>query len=106
MAERGRADHRARYNLLWQAAVRSSFVRTARHAPGKMTAARRMAEHGGQEYWRRGAMQVETQAGLTPAGKVIGKARLLLDSIKFEHTIFALPFAYLGMALAARGTHG
>jgi len=23
--------------------------------------------------------------------------------IKFEHTIFALPFAYLGMVLAARG---
>ena len=51
-------------------------------------------------------MQVETQAGQTPAGKAIGKTRLLLDSIKFEHTIFALPFAYLGMALAARGTHG
>jgi 4-hydroxybenzoate polyprenyltransferase len=51
-------------------------------------------------------MQVETQAGQTPAGKMIGKARLLLESIKFEHTIFALPFAYLGMALAARGTHG
>lgn len=27
----------------------------------------------------------------------------LLDNIKFEHTIFALPFAYLGMILAARG---
>ncbi len=26
-----------------------------------------------------------------------------LDLIKFEHTIFALPFAYLGMALAANG---
>jgi 4-hydroxybenzoate polyprenyltransferase len=34
------------------------------------------------------------------------KVRLLLDAIKFEHTIFALPFAYLGAALAARGTHG
>lgn len=29
--------------------------------------------------------------------------RLLLEAIKFEHTIFALPFAYLGMLLAARG---
>jgi len=29
--------------------------------------------------------------------------RLLLDNIKFEHTIFALPFAYLGMVLAANG---
>lgn len=26
-----------------------------------------------------------------------------LDLIKFEHTVFALPFAYLGMVLAARG---
>ena len=26
-----------------------------------------------------------------------------LEAVKFEHTIFALPFAYLGMALAARG---
>jgi 4-hydroxybenzoate polyprenyltransferase len=31
------------------------------------------------------------------------KARLFLELIKFEHTIFALPFAYLGMVLAARG---
>lgn len=29
--------------------------------------------------------------------------RAFLDLIKFEHTIFALPFAYLGMILAARG---
>ncbi len=29
--------------------------------------------------------------------------RLFLEMIKFEHTIFALPFAYLGMLLAARG---
>jgi 4-hydroxybenzoate polyprenyltransferase len=27
--------------------------------------------------------------------------RLLLENVKFEHTIFALPFAYLGMVLAA-----
>ena len=30
-------------------------------------------------------------------------AREFLDFIKFEHTIFALPFAYLGMLLAAQG---
>jgi 4-hydroxybenzoate polyprenyltransferase len=30
-------------------------------------------------------------------------AREFLDFIKFEHTIFALPFAYLGMLLAAKG---
>ncbi len=29
--------------------------------------------------------------------------RILLDNIKFEHTVFALPFAYLGMVLAANG---
>ena len=29
-----------------------------------------------------------------------------LELIKFEHTIFALPFAYLGMLLAARGWPG
>ena len=29
--------------------------------------------------------------------------REFLDLIKFEHTIFALPFAYLGMLLAAQG---
>jgi 4-hydroxybenzoate polyprenyltransferase len=29
--------------------------------------------------------------------------RSFLDLIKFEHTIFALPFAYLGMVLAANG---
>ena len=31
------------------------------------------------------------------------RIRILLDSIKFEHSIFALPFAYIGMVLAARG---
>jgi 4-hydroxybenzoate polyprenyltransferase len=32
--------------------------------------------------------------------------KAFLDLIKFEHTIFALPFAYLGMVLAARGWPG
>jgi 4-hydroxybenzoate polyprenyltransferase len=31
------------------------------------------------------------------------RARAFLEMIKFEHTIFALPFAYLGMVLAASG---
>ena len=31
------------------------------------------------------------------------RVRVFLEAIKFEHTIFALPFAYLGMVLAARG---
>ena len=29
--------------------------------------------------------------------------RLFLETIRFEHTVFALPFAYLGMVLAAGG---
>ena len=31
------------------------------------------------------------------------KTRVLMENVKFEHSIFALPFAYLGMVLAARG---
>ena len=31
------------------------------------------------------------------------KLRILLDMIKFEHTVLALPFAYLGMVLGAQG---
>ncbi len=31
------------------------------------------------------------------------KLKLILTMIKFEHTIFALPFAYLGMVLGAQG---
>lgn len=34
---------------------------------------------------------------------MIYKLRLLLEMIKFEHTIFALPFAFTGAFLAARG---
>jgi 4-hydroxybenzoate polyprenyltransferase len=34
---------------------------------------------------------------------LIRKLKLLLEMIKFEHTIFALPFAYLGMILGASG---
>jgi len=33
----------------------------------------------------------------------LSQLRAFLDTIRFEHTIFALPFAYLGMALAADG---
>ena len=33
----------------------------------------------------------------------MGRIGLLLDSIRFEHSVFALPFAYLGMILAADG---
>lgn len=34
------------------------------------------------------------------------RLRVFLDIVKFEHTIFALPFAYLGMVLAAHGWPG
>jgi 4-hydroxybenzoate polyprenyltransferase len=34
---------------------------------------------------------------------MIKSIRAFFDLIKFEHTIFALPFAYLGMLFAARG---
>jgi len=34
---------------------------------------------------------------------MIKKINILYEAIKFEHTIFALPFAYLGMILAAHG---
>jgi 4-hydroxybenzoate polyprenyltransferase len=37
---------------------------------------------------------------------LVQKFRLILDMIKFEHTIFALPFALIGMMLAARGVPG
>lgn len=35
-----------------------------------------------------------------------GTLRYFLEAIKVEHTVFALPFAYLGMVLAARGWPG
>ena len=34
------------------------------------------------------------------------RMRHLLDAIKFEHTVFALPFAYIAMVLAANGWPG
>jgi 4-hydroxybenzoate polyprenyltransferase len=36
----------------------------------------------------------------------LSRVRAFLDLIKFEHTVFALPFAYLGMVLAADGWPG
>ncbi|PYM03750.1 MAG: 4-hydroxybenzoate octaprenyltransferase, partial [Candidatus Rokuibacteriota bacterium] len=37
---------------------------------------------------------------------MLSKAKYVLDAIRFEHTIFALPFAYVSMVLAARGWPG
>ncbi|MBL8164714.1 MAG: UbiA family prenyltransferase [Anaerolineae bacterium] len=39
----------------------------------------------------------------TQSTTILQKVKLFLELIKFEHTIFALPFAYLGMVLAAGG---
>jgi len=39
--------------------------------------------------------------GALPA-RLLGRARVFLDAIKFEHTLFALPFAYMGVVLADR----
>ena len=36
----------------------------------------------------------------------MSRLRHFLDAIKFEHTVFALPFAYIAMVLAARGWPG
>jgi len=40
--------------------------------------------------------------GLTP-GTLAYSACVFLDLVRFEHTVFALPFAYVGMVLAAGG---
>ncbi len=56
-----------------------------------------------------GQSMLESSAG---SGRLAGQPEMMdllkrlrdfLELIKFEHTIFALPFAYLGMLLAARG---
>lgn len=46
-----------------------------------------------------------TNAAVNPASNdtLLTKIKVFLDLIKFEHTIFALPFAYLGTVLAAGG---
>jgi 4-hydroxybenzoate polyprenyltransferase len=36
-------------------------------------------------------------------GGIAARLRTVLEMIKIEHTLFALPFAFLGMLLAARG---
>jgi 4-hydroxybenzoate polyprenyltransferase len=38
-----------------------------------------------------------------PAKTIVDRVRTVLIMIKFEHTLFALPFAFMGMLLAARG---
>jgi 4-hydroxybenzoate polyprenyltransferase len=38
--------------------------------------------------------------------RALSKLAHVVDAIKFEHTVFALPFAYIAMVLAARGWPG
>jgi 4-hydroxybenzoate polyprenyltransferase len=40
---------------------------------------------------------------IPPPGVFTCRLRVFLDLVRFEHTIFALPFAYIGMVLAADG---
>ena len=42
----------------------------------------------------------------TPVAHRVKTVRHFLDAIKFEHTVFALPFAYIAMVLAADGWPG
>src|SRR3984957_10704099 len=45
-------------------------------------------------------------AALRPVGvRTSGRVRTVLEMIKFEHSVFALPFALTGALLAARATH-
>ena len=43
---------------------------------------------------------------MNAAASVATRLRVYLHAIRFEHTIFALPFAYLGMVVAADGWPG
>ena len=43
------------------------------------------------------------QAKSAAASRFLGKVRLTLEMIKFEHSVFALPFALTGALLARRG---
>jgi len=46
---------------------------------------------------------VRSSVGATNKGNYINQSRELLDMIKFEHTIFALPFAFIAALTAAQG---
>jgi 4-hydroxybenzoate polyprenyltransferase len=50
----------------------------------------------------------DARAGHAPLEglRALSKLAHFVDAIKFEHTVFALPFAYIAMVLAARGWPG
>lgn len=45
----------------------------------------------------------DSRAQQKPSWNVASKLRLFIDAVRFEHSVFALPFAYIGMLLAAGG---
>ena len=42
---------------------------------------------------------------MNPEVKKSSRVRIVLEMIKFEHSVFALPFALVGALLGARATH-
>src|SRR5215471_6071301 len=50
-------------------------------------------------------MSINVSGGAFPEAKpgLVAKVRMTLEMIKFEHSIFALPFALTGALLAVRG---
>src|SRR5947207_2366688 len=44
----------------------------------------------------------DRQSAMRNPQSAIGRLRITLEMIKIEHTLFALPFAFLGAVLAAR----
>jgi len=52
---------------------------------------------------RQDGQRMGEQVKTGPASGLLGKFRLTLEMIKFEHSIFALPFALTGALLARRG---
>jgi len=46
-----------------------------------------------------------TAASLTPAARAPGRVRAFLDLVRFEHSVFALPFAYISALTAMAGVN-
>src|SRR5262249_7421124 len=82
---------------------RQARHRRAREAPAARPGGAAVA--GGDPHVGRGAgARRPALARLRP--RPVSALRHFLEAIKVEHTVFALPFAYLGMVLAARGWPG
>ena len=50
-------------------------------------------------------MATELTPGIVPSVKGPNRIKIVLEMIKFEHSVFALPFALTGALLGARATH-